>query len=61
MAPEQVEGVLTKPGRALHGRAVPARGLTLERVIYESASNRTTITAASRRRRSNDRTGEQGT
>jgi len=61
MAPEQVEGVLTTPGRALHGRAVPARGLTLERVIYESASNRTTTTAASRRRRSNDRTGEQGT
>ena len=60
MAPEQVEGVLTTPGRALHGRAVPARGLTLERVIYESASNRTTTTAASRRRR-NDRTGEQGT
>ena len=61
MAPEQVEGVLTTPGRALHGRAVPARGLTLERVIYESASNRTTTTAAPRRRRINDRTGEQGT
>jgi len=60
MAPEQVEGVLTSPGRALHGRAVPARGLTLERVIYESTNNRTTMTAPGRRR-SNDRTGEQGT
>ena len=61
MAPERVDGVLTSPRRALHGRAVPARGLTLERVVYQSAINRTTTRSAPRRRRSNDRTGEQGT
>jgi tRNA pseudouridine38-40 synthase len=61
MAPERVDGVLTGPGRALHGRAVPARGLTLERVIYDTATNRRTTTSAPRRRRSNDDTGEQGT
>jgi len=61
MAPEQVDELLMSPGRALHGRAVPARGLTLERVTYESATNRTTTTTVPGRRRSKDRTGEQGT
>jgi tRNA pseudouridine38-40 synthase len=34
--PATVEGVLTAGGRALSGRAAPARGLTLERVIYSN-------------------------
>jgi len=46
--PYEVERLLAGGGRALHGRAAPARGLTLERVIYESAMKRRTepITAA---------------
>jgi tRNA pseudouridine38-40 synthase len=51
LAPEGVDRLLEVGARALHGRAAPARGLTLERVIYESASNR----------RTRDNTGEQGT
>jgi tRNA pseudouridine38-40 synthase len=34
LAPEAVDGLLAGSGRALNGRAVPAHGLTLERVIY---------------------------
>lgn len=34
MAPEAVAELLQRGERALHGRAVPAVGLTLERVIY---------------------------
>jgi len=47
--PDGVDRLLVGGGRALHGRAAPARGLTLERVIYESAMKRRTahITAAS--------------
>ena len=41
LAPEAVDGLLDGSGRALHGRAAPSHGLTLERVIYESADNRT--------------------
>jgi len=46
--PYEVERLLAGGRRALHGRAAPARGLTLERVIYESAMKRRTepITAA---------------
>lgn len=33
--PDGVAAVIDAPERALDGRAVPARGLTLERVIYE--------------------------
>jgi tRNA pseudouridine38-40 synthase len=44
LAPEAVTELLDRPGRALDGRAAPARGLTLERVIYPSA------TATTRRR-----------
>jgi tRNA pseudouridine38-40 synthase len=33
---EQVDELLAGGARALHGRAAPARGLTLERVVYES-------------------------
>jgi tRNA pseudouridine38-40 synthase len=38
LAPEAVDGVLERGARALHGRAAPPRGLTLERVIYASAT-----------------------
>ncbi len=34
LAPEAVARLLDEPGRALHGRAAPARGLTLERIVY---------------------------
>ncbi len=34
LAPEDVPELLDAPSRALHGRAAPARGLTLERVVY---------------------------
>jgi tRNA pseudouridine38-40 synthase len=36
LAPDDVEGLLAGGRRALEGRAAPARGLTLERVIYDS-------------------------
>jgi tRNA pseudouridine38-40 synthase len=36
LTPDAAVALVEAPGRALHGRAVPARGLTLERVIYES-------------------------
>jgi tRNA pseudouridine38-40 synthase len=35
LASGSVAALLDAEGRALHGRAAPARGLTLERVIYE--------------------------
>jgi tRNA pseudouridine38-40 synthase len=53
LAPAAVDRVLERPARALHGRAVPARGLTLERVIYESAKQPT------RSRTDQGKTGEQ--
>lgn len=34
LAPAEVRPLLERGGRALHGRAAPAHGLTLERVIY---------------------------
>jgi len=37
LAPGDVERLLDRGERALAGRAAPARGLTLERVVYESA------------------------
>jgi tRNA pseudouridine38-40 synthase len=36
LAPGDVAGMLDAPSRALHGRAAPARGLTLEKVIYSN-------------------------
>ena len=36
LAPDEVPGLLERGGRALDGRAAPARGLTLERVVYEA-------------------------
>ncbi len=50
LAPEAVDQLLAGGGRALHGRAAPPRGLTLERIIYDSAEDQR-----------NDSTGEQGT
>jgi tRNA pseudouridine38-40 synthase len=41
LMPEAVTKLLERPGRALDGRAAPARGLTLERVIYPSARSTT--------------------
>jgi tRNA pseudouridine38-40 synthase len=35
LAPDDVPGLLERGGRALDGRAAPAKGLTLERVVYE--------------------------
>jgi tRNA pseudouridine38-40 synthase len=37
IAPDDVDRLLDGRGRALDGRAAPARGLTLERVVYRSA------------------------
>jgi tRNA pseudouridine38-40 synthase len=37
LAAERVDAILEGRARALHGRAAPARGLTLERVVYRSA------------------------
>lgn len=37
LTPRDVEALLERGDRALAGRAAPARGLTLERVVYESA------------------------
>jgi tRNA pseudouridine38-40 synthase len=47
LAPDAVDELLAGSGRALHGRAAPSRGLTLERVIYASADKRTTASGAS--------------
>jgi tRNA pseudouridine38-40 synthase len=42
LAPGSVAGLLDAGERALHGRAAPARGLTLERVIYSNTASATT-------------------
>ena len=36
LTPEAVERQLSAGSRALHGRAAPAKGLTLERVVYSN-------------------------
>ncbi|MGZ6371906.1 MAG: tRNA pseudouridine(38-40) synthase TruA [Candidatus Limnocylindria bacterium] len=41
LAPGSVAGLLDADERALHGRAAPARGLTLERVIYSKTKSAT--------------------
>ena len=38
LAPDDVAGLLGAPSRALDGRAAPARGLTLEKVIYSNTN-----------------------
>jgi tRNA pseudouridine38-40 synthase len=49
LTPEAVAGMLRSEGRALHGRAAPARGLTLERVIYTNTHRLTARTMARER------------
>ncbi|HEX7195464.1 MAG TPA: tRNA pseudouridine(38-40) synthase TruA [Candidatus Limnocylindria bacterium] len=64
LAPEAVDGVLDAGARALHGRAAPPRGLTLERVIYASATkqkNERIVSPKAARRMDQGKTGEQGT
>lgn len=66
IGPDDVDRLLAGSGRALHGRATPARGLTLERIVYPSADNRTNRTNASAAPRGaakghQGKTGEQGT
>ena len=51
LAPEAVDHVLEVGARALHGRAAPARGLTLERVIYTISHRIEHETNQARRRR----------
>lgn len=46
--PSAVDGVLETGSRALHGRAAPPRGLTLERVIYRSATKSNNESSAHR-------------
>lgn len=55
LGPDAIEGILEGRARALHGRAAPARGLTLERVIYASATKPKTP------HEPQGKTGEQGT
>jgi tRNA pseudouridine38-40 synthase len=50
LAPDAVAELLDRPGRALDGRTAPARGLTLERVIYRSATSTTERTTRAPRR-----------
>ena len=48
LAADEVDRLLAGSGRALDGRVAPARGLTLERVVYGSAVNRMKNGSASR-------------
>ena len=57
LAPEAVDRLLAEPRRALHGRAAPPHGLTLERVVYASADNRTDTHAVARNRVAGDNEG----
>jgi len=50
LEPDAAVALLDEPGRALHGRAAPPRGLTLERVVYGSATTKERTTAAPARR-----------
>lgn len=64
LAPEEVDRLLAGSGRALDGRAAPARGLTLERVVYRSATTEDERIAAAPDGAAGDhqgKTGEQGT
>ena len=64
LAAEEVDRLLAGSGRALDGRAAPAKGLTLERIVY-AADNRTEPPRSSRMARpeatDQGMTGEQGT
>ena len=62
LAPEAVDGLLDGTGRALHGRAAPPRGLTLERIVYESADMEPNASVPPNGRAGDQgKTGEQGT
>ncbi len=63
LEPEAVTELLERPTRALDGRAAPARGLTLERVVYRSARTTTErrTDKAPKRGARQGMTGEQGT
>src|SRR5437764_333697 len=53
LAPGDVAGLLDAPSRALHGRAAPARGLTLEKVIYsntEQVGSASSVNAEAKKR-----------
>ena len=53
LAPGDVAGLLEAPSRALHGRAAPARGLTLEKVIYsntEQVGSASSVNAEAKKR-----------
>ena len=58
LAPEEVDRLLAEPGRALHGRAAPPHGLTLERVVYGSADNQTDRQTAARSSAAGDNEGK---
>jgi tRNA pseudouridine38-40 synthase len=58
LAPEAVDRLLEEPRRALHGQAAPPHGLTLERVVYGSADNRTDKHAAARSGAAGDTEGK---
>lgn len=58
LAPEEVDRLLAEPRRALHGQAAPPHGLTLERVVYGSADNRTDKHAAARSSAAGDNEGK---
>jgi tRNA pseudouridine38-40 synthase len=58
LAPEEVDRLLEEPRRALHGQAAPPHGLTLERVVYGSADNRTDKHAAARSGAAGDNEGK---
>ncbi len=60
----EAAAMLDRPGRALHGRAAPARGLTLERIVYPSATTTrhdSGSVPSADGRSGTGRTGEQGT
>ena len=64
MDPEGVDALLDPNRRALHGRAAPPRGLTLERIVYRPISqpkNDKAATSRGRRLDHRDKSGEQGT
>jgi len=64
LAPEALDRILEAGTRALHGRAAPPRGLTLDRVTFQSAKKSKNERAASPTTAvpmDQDRTGEQGT
>jgi tRNA pseudouridine38-40 synthase len=64
LVPAEVDRLLAGRGRALDGRAAPAKGLTLERIVY-AADNGTNRSRPRRMARAGSedqrKTGEQGT